>query len=142
MSDPLSVAGTAVGIISLGLQICGEIVSFCQAWRGFDEDIQNLNQKADSLRVPMKVLRQLIEDFSIPDPTIASDLEKKAQSIGKAMRRLKIAIDRYSSVSSGKDDSLRFQLKKAAYPFRKEGLRDMASDLDSVQAVLNTAIQM
>ncbi|KAJ5434000.1 hypothetical protein N7491_004595 [Penicillium cf. griseofulvum] len=139
MSDPISVAGTAVGIISLGLQVCGEIVSFCQAWQGFNDDIQNIGQKADGLRMPLRALRRLIEDFRTTDPTIATDLEQKAKSIEQAIKRLKTATDRYSSTASD-TDSFRFQLKKAAYPFRKEGLRDMASDLDSVQGVLDTAL--
>lgn len=141
MSDPLSVAGTAVGIISLGLQVSGEIVSYCQKWQGFNEDIQNIGQKADGLRMPLRALRELIEDFHTTDPTIASDLENKAKSIEQVIKRLKTATDRYASTTSD-PDSFRFQLKKAAYPFRKEGLREMASDLDSVQAVLQTAIQM
>lgn len=141
MSDPLSVAGTAVGIISLGLQVCGEIVSFCQAYRGFDEDIQLIGEKADGLRQPLRVLRRIIEDFGTTDPTIASDLEKKAKTIEKVIQRLKKATDGYSSLPCDRV-SFRFQLKKAAYPFRKEGLSDMANDLDSVQAMLNTAILM
>ncbi|KAJ5382404.1 hypothetical protein N7517_000315 [Penicillium concentricum] len=139
MSDPLSVAGTAVGIISLGLQVCGEIVSFCQAWRGFDEDIQNIGQKANGLCMPLRSLRQLIKDFRTTDPTIANDLEEKAKSIEEAIKRLKTAVDRYARTTS-EQGSLRFQLKKAAYPFRKEWLRDMADDLDSVQGVLATAL--
>ncbi|KAJ5158207.1 uncharacterized protein N7500_007858 [Penicillium coprophilum] len=136
MSDPFSIAGSAVGIISLGLHVCGEIVSFCQAWQGFDEDIQKIHQKANGLRMPLRYLKQLIEDFRTTDPMIASDLEEKAKSIEQAIKRLKAATDRYSSAS----DQASLRLKKAAYPFRKEALRDMASDLDSVQAVLNTAL--
>ncbi|OQE40970.1 hypothetical protein PENCOP_c005G03169 [Penicillium coprophilum] len=131
MSDPLSVAGTAIGIITTGLQ----------AWRGFNEDIQNIYQKANGLRMPLRSLRQLIEDFHATDPMIASDLEEKAKSIEQAMKRLKAATDRYSSIASDQA-SLRFQLKKAAYPFRKEALREMASDLDSVQVALDTALLM
>ncbi|KAF7519774.1 hypothetical protein PCG10_009817 [Penicillium crustosum] len=141
MSDPLSVAGTAVGIISLGLQVCGKIVSFCQAWRGFNEDIQNIGQKADGLRMPLRALRELIEDIRTTDPAIASDLENKAKSIEHVIKRLKTATDRYASTTSD-PDSFRFQLKKGAYPFRKEGFREMASDLDSIQVVLHTALQM
>ncbi|KAJ5493825.1 hypothetical protein N7463_009912 [Penicillium fimorum] len=143
MYGRLAVAGTAVDITSLGLQVCGEIVSFwfCQAWRGFNEDIQNIGQKANGLRMPLRYLRQLIEDFRTTDPMIASDLEEKAKSIEQAIKRLKAATDRYSSTASDQD-SLWFQLKKAAYPFRKEGLCDMASDLDSVQRVLDTALLM
>ncbi|KGO72666.1 hypothetical protein PITC_056520 [Penicillium italicum] len=138
MSDPLSVTGSAVGIISLGLQVCGEIVSFCQAWCGFNEDLESLGQKADGLRMPLRTLRDLIEDFHTTDPAIASDLENKAKIIEQVVKRLKKAKDRYAS----DPDSLRFQLKRAAYPFRKEGLRDMANDLDSFQTMLQTALHI
>ncbi|KAJ5793745.1 hypothetical protein N7457_000344, partial [Penicillium paradoxum] len=136
MSDPLS---TAVGIISLGLQVCGEIVSFCQAWQGFSEDIQSIVEKADGLRVPLKTLRDMIEDSYTTDPTLAKDLEQKAMCIERAIRRLKAATDRYTSSDR---NTLGFQLRKAAYPFRKDGLRDMASDLDSVQLLLHTTLQI
>ncbi|KGO45164.1 hypothetical protein PEX1_000030 [Penicillium expansum] len=141
MSDPLSIAGTAVGIISLGLQVCGEIVSFCQAWRGFNEDIQNISEKADAARMPLRTLRELIEDFHTTDPAIARDLENKARSIEQVIKRLKTATDRYATGTSN-TESFRLQLKKAAYPFKKEALREIASDLESVQAMLQTALQM
>ncbi|OQE07868.1 hypothetical protein PENVUL_c012G03839 [Penicillium vulpinum] len=141
MSDPFSAAGSAVGIISLGLQVCGEIVSYCQRWRGFDDDIQNLSQKANGLCVSLRYLEKLIEDIRTADPVIASDLEEKMKSIEHAMKRLKRAVDRYSSPASN-TDPFRSQIKKAAYPFRKDGLRDMASDLESVQGMLNTALHM
>jgi DNA-binding transcriptional MerR regulator len=142
MSDPLSIAGSAVGIISLGLQVCGEIVSYCQSWRGFDEDIQRITEKADALRMPLKQLRELIEDTQRTNPADASDLEEKTQSLQQAIMRLKAARDRYSSTNSVSPNGFRYQVKKAKYPFKKDGLREMCSDLDSIQLVLQTTLQM
>lgn len=64
MSDPVSVAGSAVGVISLGIQVCQQIVSYCQSWRGYDQDIQKVASKADGLRTPLKKLREMIEKCS------------------------------------------------------------------------------
>ncbi|CAG7925023.1 unnamed protein product [Penicillium olsonii] len=136
MSDPLSVAGSAVGIISLGLQVCGEIVSYCQAWRGFDEDIQRITEKADGLCMLLKGLREIIEYAQRNSHAEASDLESKTQSLQKAILRLKSATDRCASTGSITPNGFRHQLKKATYPFKKEGLREISTDLDSIQIPL------
>ncbi|KAJ5952370.1 uncharacterized protein N7479_010783 [Penicillium vulpinum] len=142
MSDPLSVAGSAVGIISLGLQVCGEIVSYFQDWHGFDEDIQRIYEKADGLRMPLKGLQRIIEYAQRANHADASDLEAKAQSLQQAITRLKSATDRCASAGSITSNGFRYQLQKAKYPFKKYGLRDISNDLDSVQSILNTTLQM
>ncbi|CAG7958813.1 unnamed protein product [Penicillium olsonii] len=142
MSDPLSVAGSAVGIISLGLQVCGEIVSYCQAWRGFDEDIQRITEKADGLCMPLKGLREIIEYAQRNSHAEASDLESKTQSLQQAILRLKSATDRCASTGSITPNGIRYQLKKATYPFKKDGLREISTDLDSIQMLLHTTLHI
>ncbi|CAG8221740.1 unnamed protein product [Penicillium olsonii] len=142
MSDPLAVAGSAVGIISLGLQVCGEIVSYCQAWRGFDEDIQRITEKADGLCMPLKGLREIIEYAQRNSHAEASDLESKTQSLQKAILRLKSATDRCASTGSITPNGFRYQLKKATYSFKKDGMREISTDLDSIQMLLHTALHI
>lgn len=142
MSDPISLTGTAVGVISVGIQACQVIVSYCQAWRGYDEDIQSIARKADGLRTPLRVLRKMIEDTEKVNPEIASDLKEKTMSIQRAVTRLKTTTDRYGPTLSPEASRLRSQFKKAAYPFRKQTLHDMANDLDSIRTVLHTTLQV
>lgn len=60
MSDPLSVTGSAVGVISLGLAVCGEIVAYSRACRDYGDDIRSMTTKDESLCIPLKVLREII----------------------------------------------------------------------------------
>jgi hypothetical protein len=140
MSDPMSVTGTAVGVASLGLQVCDKIVSYCQAWRGFDRDIQTFSQKADGLRIPLQWLRGLLANFQAIDIAISQDIEEKLQQIEEVIKRLKEAIAQFASKGSGNTAAIRAQFKKATYPFRKDGLRDMSSDLDSLHLSLHTVL--
>ncbi|KAJ5370081.1 uncharacterized protein N7496_006173 [Penicillium cataractarum] len=140
MSDPISLTGTAVGVVSLGLQVCGEIVSYCQAWKGFDEDIRNFSQKADGLRIPLEVLRGLLANSQETDVTTAADIEDKLQHIERVITRLKNATKQFASRASGETAAIRAQFKKATYPFRKNSLREMSSDLDSLQLSLHTIL--
>lgn len=140
MTDPISLTGTAVGVVSLGIQVCGEIVSYCQAWKGFDDDIRTFSQKADGLRVPLEVLRGLLASSTAADAAISKDVEEKLRHIERVIKRLKQAIDQFASRGSGDMAAIRVHFKKAIYPFRKNSLRDMSSDLDSLQLSLHTIL--
>ena len=43
MGDPFSVAGSAVGVISLGLAICQSLISYYGSWKAYDDEIKSLN---------------------------------------------------------------------------------------------------
>ncbi|KAL3469151.1 hypothetical protein BJX99DRAFT_265470 [Aspergillus californicus] len=57
MADPFSIAGSTVGVVSLGLQVCNTLVTYCRSVKDADQDIQTIANKAAGLRVPLKTLR-------------------------------------------------------------------------------------
>ncbi|KAL3488605.1 hypothetical protein BJX62DRAFT_239957 [Aspergillus germanicus] len=92
MADPFSIAGSTVGVVSLDA----------------DQDIQSISNKAAGLRVPLKTLRDILEEYEFSDPethpwTIGSsaqsdirdDLKDKVQVIVAAIERLKESINKY-----------------------------------------------
>lgn len=142
MDDAFSATANAVGIISLGLQACDQIISYCQAWSNYSNDIQRLATKADSLRVPLKRLRDLIEDAQLTDPKIADDLETKAFDLQDSVERLRDKLERYQPVLDTFPDRVRTQLNEAAHPFHRDSLRDMENDLDGMEQSLQTTLEM
>ncbi|CAL5868713.1 uncharacterized protein PFLUO_LOCUS2940 [Penicillium psychrofluorescens] len=144
MADPFSVAGGAVGIISLGIQLSKEIASYTAAWRDYDEDIQILGIKAEELQTPFKRLRELVEDTRLTDPESASDLNEKASSLQRQIEKVKKNLDQYKPVFPDRSiGKLRNKLKKAAYPITtRDALRDMKSDMDGMQSTIQTALAL
>ncbi|PLB55931.1 hypothetical protein P170DRAFT_506431 [Aspergillus steynii IBT 23096] len=143
MSDPLSVAGSAVGIISLGLQVCGKIIKYSQDLRGQDDDLDRLVTKAEHLRAPLKELQDLIEDTRNESSKTADDLESKALGLQVYVERLKRKIEQYQPVSTGGahgNGKARSTFKRAVYPFKKESLGEIAYCLDSMQMTLQTTL--
>lgn len=139
----MELAGTAVGIISLGLQVCQGIVSYSQAWRGYDEDIQNARNKATALRMPLKTLRDTIEELQQTRPEVAADLEEQAMSMQSSIEKLKKVVDRFKPAQSEAfPDKVRAQLKKGVYYFQKDTLQDVQNHLDQIQNVLQTSLLM
>ena len=54
MADPLSVAGSVVGIISLGIQVTTSLVSFYNTYKGREADIVHITEKLDGLLVVLR----------------------------------------------------------------------------------------
>lgn len=144
MSDPLSVAGSAVGIVSLGLVVCREIVDYGRAYRDFGDDIQSMVTKAESLCVPLNALEEIIKETEVTEPDAAADLSNKITGINGCAKRIQDTLQRYGpkSAPDGFSDKTKDQLKKAVYHFRKHALKDMMADLDSMQITLQTALHV
>ncbi|KAL3467110.1 hypothetical protein BJX64DRAFT_283835 [Aspergillus heterothallicus] len=157
MADPFSIAGSAVGVISLGLQVCSLLVAYCQSVKDADQDIESVLNKAAGLRVPLKTLRDILEEYEIADPEtspwtvgsaaqsdIREDMKDKVQTIVAAVERLKASVDKYKPPVShgGPDGRFRASYKKLVYHFRKDTLRDMIRDLDEIQMNLHTSLHV
>ncbi|KAK4909462.1 hypothetical protein LTR66_017491, partial [Elasticomyces elasticus] len=142
MSDPLSVAGSAVGVISLGLVVCGEIVDYGRAYRDYDEDIRSITAKAESLNETLEDLKDAIKLTQTSQPRTALRLSNKVIGIKEHITRLKSVLKRYGPGDpvEGFARKARNQVKKSVYHFRKDVLREMAADLDSLQNTLQTAL--
>ncbi|OJJ45076.1 hypothetical protein ASPZODRAFT_134504 [Penicilliopsis zonata CBS 506.65] len=95
MSDPFSVASSAVGIISLGLAVCGEIVAYGRAFRDYGEEVRNMVSKAESLCHPLKSLREMIENNQIHQPDVAINISERILDIEGAVKRLQDKLKRY-----------------------------------------------
>ncbi|KAJ5370920.1 uncharacterized protein N7496_007012 [Penicillium cataractarum] len=143
MADPFSTASGAIGVISLGLQVTQQLITYCQAYRSYDEDAQRMESKAESLRRPLRALREIIEDAQVFNPELAADLSEKTLGLQRMVDRLKMAIDRYLPAIPEKfPGRIKGQLKKVVYPFRKDGLREMFEDLDGIQNALHTTLSI
>ncbi|KAJ5805275.1 hypothetical protein N7474_011162 [Penicillium riverlandense] len=144
MADPLSALGTALNVISLGLQVREEIVSYCRAWRGIHQELQEVANKADGLEAPLEALREIIQETQLTDPEIAEDLQTKLGALRGGIERVQASIHKWRPTISPESvrDKIRAQGKRAAYPFRKDMLRELANELDSVQINLHTTLHV
>ncbi|KAL4964055.1 uncharacterized protein BDV14DRAFT_201306 [Aspergillus stella-maris] len=144
MSDPLSAAASAVGVISLGLQVCQHLVTYCQAYKSYDQDIERIRITAQGLKQPLKDLRDLIEESEVVNTEITADLGEKALGLGRMIDSLKKTLVRFhvEMPVSGLTGKVKGHLSKAVYPFRRATLKDMLEDLNKIQAVLQTTLSI
>ncbi|KAF3385465.1 hypothetical protein F1880_002701 [Penicillium rolfsii] len=143
MADPLSTASSAIGVISLSLQIAQQLITFCHAYQSYDEDAKRIKSKAESLRLSLRTLRDLIEDAQVSNPDLAEDLSEKALGMQHMVNRLRKRFERHlPTIADGFPEKIRGQIKRIVYPFRRDEVKEMFEDLDGIQNALQTTLSM
>jgi hypothetical protein len=64
MADPVSIAGTAIGVVSLGLSLCQGLTQYLQALRCRREDIDSTSCQIDCLQSAFVVIKDALANLS------------------------------------------------------------------------------
>lgn len=142
MADPLSIAGSVAGILSLGIESCKLIVKYCDDIRGADDQIDSIALKAGGLLSTLQQIDTLLKETDGIHPKIAEDIKQKVRENESWIKRINERVARLSiaTSSNGLGDKLRSTAKKAAYPLRKDSLLSTVEILQGLQMNLHTAL--
>ncbi|KPA37196.1 hypothetical protein FLAG1_10001 [Fusarium langsethiae] len=138
MSDPLSLAGTAVGITSLGIQVCQGLISYLRAVRGRKEEIR------DGVREIEKVVSLL---YSLNNTLPKVRLRNGTTSLQTSIKHCYAKLEELQKLLDELNES-RFSnkavIRAISYPFQqenlstiRESLRSILSDLDLIISVIS-----
>lgn len=142
MSDPFSVAGTAVGIASLGIQTCQILIRYYSQFRGIHQDIDDVLKRVGNLECILK--RLVTVNTKLSSYESSSNLESALNSCAQASQRLKHLVDKVGTGLEGKSQQNRLLAAKSRvmWPFKKETLADLKSNLSDFQDNLALALQI
>ncbi|KAL1970379.1 hypothetical protein VTN77DRAFT_5539 [Rasamsonia byssochlamydoides] len=124
------------------------IVTYCSSWKDHVRETRSVKEKADGLRHTLEALRDFIEGENPQNDAVLADVLDKVLAcegkIHELKEKLEVCTENTHSSSSRNNLQrvLHVQGKKALYPFRRDGLRSLKDDLDSLQTNLNTALQV
>ncbi|CAG7557563.1 unnamed protein product [Fusarium equiseti] len=146
MSDPLSVAGTAVGITSLGIQVCQGLIKYLRAVRGRKEEIAESVREVDRVVSLLSSVNRLVprvgsanETAQLRDclknchtelkniETLLTEL-KDAQQSNKAMQRAANAMR-----------SITYPFQQAKLTALRQSLRSVLHDLTLIISIVSLA---
>ncbi|KAL5120153.1 hypothetical protein ACEQ8H_001979 [Pleosporales sp. CAS-2024a] len=142
MGDPFSVAGTAVGITSLGIQTFQILYSYYSQYKGYHEDIDNVLRQVEGLQGILEALRDVKARFEIDNHGPSSQLLMALKTCEETLAKLKSMADQCNTVNKGDIQArLRNVRKRLMWPFKKETLADMQATLGRFQDNLSLALQ-
>ncbi|SCO87596.1 uncharacterized protein FRV6_11723 [Fusarium oxysporum] len=145
MSDPFSVAGSAVGVISLGLQVAQGLFDYYAAFQGQKSDVAHTTKKLSRLLELLENSRKLLElrQSRADDHEILANMESCMKDCQELIRDLQAELDKFNQVPhQGIVAGLRAAGRRIAYPFRQSTLQKLDEDVDDFISCLSLAMQL
>ena len=130
MADPLSVAGSAVGVVSLGLFLCKELVSYYRSWSSQNQDVQDIISRIEQLANILEILKGSLNRLSESGYAAAlSQVESSVLSCSNAMTKLQETLEKChrNPKPDSPVDMFIVQTKRLLFPFRKDTLENLKS---------------
>lgn len=144
MADPLSVAGLATGMVSLGLQVCGGITSYLDALKCGEQDIASTRQQTDCLDKTLQVVKASLpqprQEHQAPTAAVHSCLDSCSQEL-KALQTLMAQLAGPDQALSGGREKIQALSKKLRYPFNRPKIDQLEMKLRNTNATLQLALQ-
>ena len=132
MADPLSLGGTAVGIICLGIQLCQGIIEYYTAWKDHNEHVQRTCEAVDTLCQQLKTLENALQDNVFARDTI-TNVHASIVSCEDGMFKLREKLKKIKKLEgSAFRDKVENQVRHYLGPFRESTLakfREIVRDL-------------
>ena len=93
-ADPLSVAGTAVGIVSLGLSLCQGLTDYLGALKCRKEDIQSATSQVEGLQAAFGAIQ-------IALPKLSADSQASAAVVKHSLQSCEAELDKLNTLLEG-----------------------------------------
>jgi hypothetical protein len=138
----MEVAGSAVGIASLGIQVCQGLLSYYHDWRSYHDDIISACDKVGSLERTLTLLRESLNQPSLDAKRKARvqasllSCDSTIQALGKRCTKLQA-----SAQPSGLREKAAAVTKRALYPFKASTLAKVSETVNDLLDQLSLAVQ-
>ncbi|EXF79023.1 hypothetical protein CFIO01_05783 [Colletotrichum fioriniae PJ7] len=145
MADPLSTAGSVVGIISLGIQVVQSIYKYYSAAKDQHSDIARTLRKLEDLQSLLERLNTHLSDrkFRSSEKPLLQNIESTIQQCEESIDELGQEARKFEKTPT---DSARAAIKGAvrrlAYPFRESTLLKLHEDIDYLISQLSLALSL
>ncbi|WDK17851.1 hypothetical protein CGRA01v4_09136 [Colletotrichum graminicola] len=144
MSDPLSVTGSVVGIISLGLQVTQSLYNYYTAINAQYSDVTHTARKLKDLLEILNCLQTHLSGRVKVDGThVLKNIESNIRQCEEYIQELQEESRKFEREPvDGIRTAIRATGRRLAYPFRESTLKKLDEDIDELVIHLSLALQL
>ena len=145
MPDPLTITGTTVGVISLGIQVTLSLVNFYQSYRGQDSDLLRTGERLDGLLEIFQSLGKTLSDrkFQADEGSLVESIERSVKNCDKLIQELQdVCLKCKGTSSKGIIAAVKGAGLRAIYPFKQSTLQKLDEDIAEILANLSSALDV
>ncbi|KAK1465305.1 hypothetical protein CCUS01_07711 [Colletotrichum cuscutae] len=145
MADPLSTAGSVVGIISLGIQVVQSIYQYYSAAKDQHSDIARTLRKLEDLQSLFERLNTHLSDrkFRSSEAALLQNIESTIQHCEESIDELEQEARKFEKKpTDGARAAIKGVVRRLAYPFRESTLLKLHEDIDYLISQLSLALSL
>jgi hypothetical protein len=144
MADPVSIIGTAVGVTSLGVQVCQAVIQYYSQFRSFDDEITAIVTRAEVLAGTLEALESVRAQIGIHGDRVSDQLQCAIATCASSLAALNAMVRKCgeTKLPVSTEDKRRLLKKRLLWPFRQETLTNLRTALDELQANVQLAMQV
>jgi hypothetical protein len=144
MGDPLSVAASVTGLLSVGLQSTEYLYKYYTACRDQHRDLANIADQLGSLLESLQTIDQIVRTrtWRSTEQSIIQSIERSITRSDDAINELQAEVDKFKTEPA--DDWRKKAVvvgRRAAYPFKRSTLEDLGDDVSDFRDNLSIALQ-
>ncbi len=138
----MEAAGTIVGVVSLGITLCSNIVDYCRAWKSNEEDVRVLTDLASELRKILQDIDAQVRRTSNIDPAITSKVDSSMKACREHVDAAIRLCDKHRTVqATGVKGKVKDLVQKLRFPFEKKVLEELREIMIAFRGNVDTALQ-
>lgn len=140
----IELAGSAVGIVSLSIQVAQGLLKYYESWKDFDCDVENLCASINNLSQILDDLFKAIRPPANFDKNTADTVEKNIKSVERSVEKLNEELQKVQAEQPLKLDyksKMRRHLRRALYPFKEETLKKIQLVVGNARSNLDLALR-
>lgn len=135
-------AGTAVGVISLGIQVCQGLVEYYGSWKDAPKDVARICQSIRSLEEMLNVVNTAVKDNGVASQA-ESGIQSGIDSCGTSIAELQSQLVKVKEVNGPSIWSkVHGQGRRLLYPFRESTLLKLNGIVTEMRENLRFALDV
>lgn len=137
------VLGTAIGVVSLGIQICDSITEYIHDFNTRDEQLGNVLRRAQHVKQLLDVLERLARDLASSQPEASHVLATQIVSCARELETLRDFVRGLAPTARPVDDlreKMRERAKKLTFPFSRADIEKLELRLEKASQTLSLAV--
>ncbi|MCJ1467990.1 hypothetical protein MMC07_006616 [Pseudocyphellaria aurata] len=142
MADPVSVAGSAVGVISIAIQVCQGLRSYYTAWTSYNGQVNHVCNKIDGLNATLENLQLSLEKLGTNTPA-ARNVFRSIASCEDGVNALGAMLVKLSAIKApqGVREKVHNYSLQTLFPLKQDTLHSTSAMVMDLQSNLNSALQ-
>lgn len=145
MADPLSVAGSVTGLVSLGLEVTKSLYRYYESYKHRHDELARTANRLHAVCQNLELLDGIFatRKWMPGEQDILQQVDSCISSSEEIIRHLQKRLVKFQKEPEATlVEKMRVAGRNGTYPFRSSTLAKLAQDVDALQKILSMALQL